>query len=136
MSENWDYDESQQIQSRDNFQKSNDGSKFVYNQSFSRAGKGTRKDNSKQNYGSNERPYQRNDDYRRNDKNIFVKRCEGNRMQNGEKTIDVITNKVGLIVGRGGSKIRQLEQDSGARIHVSFVVKLFENMFEFVDLTH
>lgn len=122
----------------------------IYSQSFSRGGRGNRqnfrrndfrqKDNENRDYGggnrnrnfdkgNRNRDYdggKRNKDYDGGNRNRNFNRGNQNRNDDGtndeKKTIQVETNQVGRIIGRGGSKIKQLEQDSGARITViSFV---------------
>lgn len=92
MSSTWDDDD-------DN----SGGRQKVYSQSFNRGGGGNR--------GG-----------RRNDDRKF----EGNRWNGSsggqeEKTMTIESTQVGLVLGRGGSNIRQLEEDSQCKISVSSV---------------
>lgn len=127
----------------------------IYSQSFSRGGRGNRqnfrrnefrqKDNENRNYGGGNRSRnfdggnrnrdydggKRNRDYDGGNRNRNFDRGNQNRNNDGtndeKKIIQVETNQVGRIIGRGGSKIKQLEQDSGARITViSFISVLID----------
>lgn len=54
-------------------------------------------------------------DSRRDDRN-------GGRAQDDGLVVQIEQSKVGKLIGRGGSKIKELESVSGARINVSFSI--------------
>lgn len=85
-----------------------------------------RRDNNSGGYGRNQNDsYGKSDNYQRgnrfnDDDNRESSGGGYGRSQGGSsKTITVETRNLGRVIGRGGSKIKQLEQDSGARINVS-----------------
>ncbi len=99
MADDWGNDDNQQ-----GAYGRNTRDKPVYSQSFSRGGRGgkfNRQDDRRGNFRQNQN-YQGNDSDDPSSKIIYVD-----------------ARKIGSVLGRGGSKVKEMEQLSGTRIFVS-----------------
>lgn len=120
MTDNWEssgWGEEPQHDNRNSHQKP------IYSQSFSRGGRGPRYNNDRRNDSGQKSNFGGN---RNRDNDGGNQYRENNGGSDEQKTIQIDTSQVGRIIGRGGSKIKQLEQESGARIAVFY--------FDFIDL--
>lgn len=126
MSENWDDDGGGEAWAPSNSQSNDDGWQGVDSfQGRTRGGRGGRR-NGYDGGGGSRTFYNRSGDQSRRDGNRNDQRSSNERSQGWGRdvgssdsvTMNVESQYLGRIIGRGGSKINELQDESGARIKV------------------